>query len=103
MNYTVNLSSRADKDIRAIYEYIAFSLMSPENADAVLSRFEERINNLDRMPKRFSVYKNDIRCMPVDNYLVFYSVEDDAKTVSVLRVMYGKRDIDAENIKGEVQ
>ena len=32
--------------------------------------------------------------MPVDNYLVFYSVEESAGTVSVLRVMYGKRDLE---------
>lgn len=94
MIYSVNISSQADKDIRAIYEYIALSLMSPENADAQLSRLEARINNLDNLPKRFPIYKNDIRIMPVDNYLVFYMVDDHLKDVSVLRVMYGKRDIE---------
>lgn len=94
MIYSVNISSQADKDIRAIYEYIALSLMSPENADAQLSRLEERINNLDNLPKRFPIYKNDIRFMPVDNYLVFYTVDDNLKNVSVLRVMYGRRDIE---------
>ena len=85
---------QADKDIRAIYEYLALSLMSPENADAQLSRLEERINNLDTLPKRFPIYKNDIRIMPVDNYLVFYMVDDHLKDVSVLRFMYGKHDIE---------
>ena len=94
MNYSVNISSRADRDIRAIYEYIAISLMSPENADAQLSRLEDRINKLDNLPKRFPKYKNDIRFMPVDNYLVFYTVDDNSKDVYVLRVMYGKRDIE---------
>ena len=42
MSYTVNISLQADKDIRAIYEYIALTLMSPENANAQLSRFEEK-------------------------------------------------------------
>ena len=94
MNYSVNISLRADRDIRAIYEYIAISLMSPENADAQLSRLEDRINKLDNLPKRFPKYKNDIRFMPVDNYLVFYTVDDNSKDVYVLRVMYGKRDIE---------
>lgn len=94
MNYSVNISSQAEKDIRAIYEYIALSLMSPENAGAKLSRLEERINSLDNLPKRYPKYKNDIRFMPVDSYLVFYTVNDDSKTVSVLRVMYGKRDFE---------
>lgn len=94
MSYTVNISLQADKDIRAIYEYIALTLMSPENANAQLSRFEEKINKLDNMPKRFPIYKNDIHYMPVDNYLVFYLVDDNLKTVSILRVMYGKRDVE---------
>lgn len=68
--------------------------MSPENADAQLSRLEDRINKLDNLPKRFPKYKNDIRFMPVDNYLVFYTVDDNSKDVYVLRVMYGKRDIE---------
>ena len=68
--------------------------MSPENAEAQLSRLENRINNLDNLPKRFPKYKNDIRFMPVDNYLVFYTVDDNLEDVSVLRVMYGKRDIE---------
>ncbi|WP_405356610.1 type II toxin-antitoxin system RelE/ParE family toxin [Ruminococcus sp.] len=60
MNYSVNISSQADKDIRAIYEYIALSLLSPENAEAVLSRLESKIENLDQLPKRFPVYKKMI-------------------------------------------
>ena len=94
MIYSVNISAQADKDIRAIYEYIALSLMSPENANAQLSRLEDRINKLDNLPKRFPKYKNEIRFMPVDNYLVFYTVDDVSKNVSILRVMYGKRNIE---------
>jgi len=92
--YSVNISAQADKDIRAIYEYIALTLMSPENANAQLSRLEDRINKLDNLPKRFPKYKNEIRFMPVDNYLVFYTVDDVSKNVSILRVMYGKRNIE---------
>ena len=94
MIYSVNISAQADKDIRAIYEYIALTLMSPENANAQLSRLEDRINKLDNLPKRFPKYKNKIRFMPVDNYLVFYTVDDVSKNVSILRVMYGKRNIE---------
>ena len=94
MIYSVNISSQADKDIRAIYEYIALTLMSPENANAQLSRLEDRINKLDNLPKRFPKYKNEIRFMPVDNYLVFYTVDDVSKNVSILRVIYGKRNIE---------
>lgn len=32
--------------------------------------------------------------MPVDNYLVFYVVNKDIKNVTIIRIMYKKRDID---------
>ena len=34
--------------------------------------------------------------MPVDHYLVFYIPDTAAKTVTVLRVIYGGRDMDAQ-------
>lgn len=32
MIFTVEITEQADSDLRAIYEYIAFELQSPENA-----------------------------------------------------------------------
>ncbi len=34
--------------------------------------------------------------MSVDNYFVFYIADNDNKTVTVIRVMYGKRDIESQ-------
>ena len=34
--------------------------------------------------------------MPVDNYAVLYTSDDDTKTVTIIRVMYDGRDIDTE-------
>lgn len=34
--------------------------------------------------------------MPVDNYLVFYVPSHDDLTVTVIRIMYGGRDIDKQ-------
>lgn len=54
------------------------------------------------MPERFRVYDREpwrsrnLRVMPVDNYLVFYIPDHQAETVTVLRIMYGGRDIDAQ-------
>lgn len=32
MIFDIQISEQADKDLRGIYEYIAFELLSPENA-----------------------------------------------------------------------
>lgn len=34
--------------------------------------------------------------MPIDNYVVFYIPDDAAMTVTVIRVMYDGRDLDAQ-------
>ena len=102
MSYAVIISKPADADIRAIFEYIAFTLQSPETATSHINRLEKEILSLDRMPERYSVYNaepwrsRNLRVMPVDHYLVFYIPDRVKQTVNILRVMHGSRDIDVQ-------
>lgn len=102
MNFDVRISEQAEDDLRGIFEYIAFELLAPESAIGQLDRLEEAISGLDRMPKRFKSYEKEpwlsrgLRVLTVDNYLVFYIPDMKEKTVTVIRVMYGRRDIDKE-------
>ena len=43
MIYEVTTTEQAESDLRCIYEYIAFELLSPENAARQLDRLEEHI------------------------------------------------------------
>ena len=52
MNYTVNISSEAAADLRAIFEYIAFELRSVQNASNQLTRLEKEIYTLNQLPER---------------------------------------------------
>lgn len=47
MIYEVEVSEQADSDLRGIFEYIAFELQSPKNANGQLNRLEEQILSLD--------------------------------------------------------
>lgn len=92
----------AERDLPDIYEYIAFSLLEPETANKQARRILESAAKLDAMPHRFSLYEREpryskgLRALPVDNYLVFYLAIEPLKTVAVIRIMYGGRDIDAQ-------
>lgn len=46
MVYEVTTTEQAESDLRGIYEYIAFELLSPENAEGQLDRLEEHILEL---------------------------------------------------------
>lgn len=102
MIYEVEVSERAENDLRGIFEYIAFELQSPENASGQLDRLEGQILSLDTMPERYRLYEKEpwksrgLRVLPVDNYVVFYILDSDKKVVTILRVMYAGRDIDKQ-------
>ena len=102
MIYDIVISDQAEIDLRGIFEYIAFELQAPENASGQLDRLEACIMDLDHMPKRYRQYELEpwksrgLHIVPVDNYCVFYIVNNGNMTVSIMRVMYGGRDIDSQ-------
>ena len=102
MTYQITLTPEAQRDLRMIYHYIAMNLQSVQNATGQLDRLEENILGLAKMPERFHVYDREpwrsrnLRVMPVDNYLVFYIPNHQEKLVTVIRLMYGGRDVDAQ-------
>ena len=105
MKYSVIFAKEAEKDVRGIFDYIAGTLGSRQNAAAQIRRIEKRVNALAELPERYPQYAEEpwrsrgLRVMPVDNFCVFYFVDGEAKTVFVLRIMYGKRD--SEKALGE--
>ena len=100
MIYEVEVSEQAGRDLREIFENIAFELQSPENAIGQLDRLEEQILSLDAMPKRYRKYEKEpwksreLHILSVDNYVILYIPNSDKKIVTILRVMYAGRDID---------
>ena len=102
MKYSIVLTETAQADLSEIFRYIAVELRSMQNANSQLSRIEKAIASLDQMPERYRTYhkknwhQRNTRIMPVDNYLVFYVPNQENRTVTVMRIMYGGRYIDKQ-------
>ncbi len=102
MIFNVVISIQAEEDLRGIFEYIAFELLSPKNAEKQLERLEKQILSLDEMPERFPRYGKEpwhsrgLRFVAVDNYIVFYLSDVEEQVVTILRVMYSGRDIEKQ-------
>lgn len=100
MKYSIVLSKFAFADLDAIYSYIAHDLRSVENAEAQISRIETEITSLTQMPERYRQYEKEpwcsrgVRIVPVNNYCILYIPDHTKKTVTVLRVVYGRRNLD---------
>lgn len=99
-NYHISYSEDALNDLREIYAYIANELLVPETAVEQIKRIRKEIRSLYFMPSRYAFvgwepwHSMKMHQLPVDNFIVYYLVNDDKKTVTVVRIFYGGRDIE---------
>ena len=99
MSWKIIYSDRARRDLRNLYEYIAYDLLAPETAAGQAQRILKEIRTLDEMPMRYRLYGEEpwhsrgIRFFPVDHYLVLYLPDKTKSTVHIVRILYGGRDI----------
>jgi plasmid stabilization system protein ParE len=93
--YRVIISDEAIEDLRLIYDYI--HERSPQGAMTVLDEILLAINGLDTLPSRFKLVGESkavggsVHAFAVYSYLIYYSIEEIAKLVTVLMVRHGMR------------
>lgn len=98
-NYRIIYSPQAKNDIRGIYSYIAFDLQVPDTARDQVNRIRKEIRSLDFMPVRYSIVDWEpwqsmkMHKLPVDNFVIYYTVNSDTLTVTIVRIVYGGMDI----------
>ena len=97
MIYKVQLTEQAKQDLRGIYEYIAFTRLEPKIARNVKQRIVDKLKSLNEMPFRYPLVQDEpwksreLHQVGIGNYCGFYFVTE--KTVKVIRIMYGGRDV----------
>ena len=96
--YKLQFSQTAENDLMDIYLYVKNQLLEPKIADILIRKLESEILSLSNMPQRFSLVTDQrlsrlgIRKTIVDNYIVFYLVEEKTNTVYIVRILYARRD-----------
>ena len=59
----------------------------------------KEIRSLNEMPQGHRLYESEpwhsrgLRILPVNNYLIFYIANEETTIVTVIRIIYGGRDI----------
>jgi plasmid stabilization system protein ParE len=96
MSYRVVFLPAADQDMDDIEEYL-----SQFYASTVLKFFlqlEEKVATLKDMPYMYPAYDDDtyFRRMVVDDYLLFYSVDEKRQLVVIHRVLHNKADVNRQ-------
>ena len=89
MTYKIKYLPLAVQGLNDIARYL--SGFYPKTARRVLKELREKITKLGDTPKMCEVYRLDpaYRRLVVDQYLVFYRVNDENKIVEIHRVLRG--------------
>ena len=99
MAYNYRFTNKAEEDLNDIFHYIAIELDNPIAASAFLERIEKAIYEIRSFPKCGSLVDNeflsvkDIRKILISNYLLYYRFEEAQECIVILRIIYGKRDL----------
>ena len=97
-NYRVKLTDYAVGQLLEAVRYISGVLQAPDVALRWADRLEAEMAGLGSMPARYPLIPEEpwhtegIRKMPVDNFLVYYWINEEQKTVWITAVIYGRRD-----------
>jgi len=95
--YDVQITAKAESDLEGIYQHIANVLLAPVAAMNQYNRIADAILTLEEMPERIKTLDSEpersqgVRRLLVDNYSVFFIIQDSA--VTVFRVLYSASDI----------
>ena len=99
-SYSVIYSQPAKDDLMEIYTYIAFNLQMPDIADGHVNWIRQAVRSLNFMPSRYvnvewEPWKSmGMHQVPVDNFVVYYLVNDEEHTVSIIRIFYSGQDVE---------
>ena len=92
--YTIRLLQAAQEDFKEITTYIA--LDNPSAAEAIADKIEKSLSNLStypligKIPNEEELATMGYRFLVVQNYLIFYTIED--QIIWVHRIIHGARE-----------
>ena len=98
--YKLEFLPIAKNDLLEIVGYIGNELQNPVAAERFVEKLFSAAEELCGFPYAHQVYipikplENEYRRVLVGNYFLFYTVDERKKTVTVVRVIYARRDID---------
>ena len=96
--YKVIIERPGQRDLKDILHYIMYTLKEPEIAKRIYATIKEQILTLGKMPFRHSTVLDQpyaemgVRKLLVENYNVFYIINETKCEVHVLRILYNRRE-----------
>jgi len=96
--YTIKITRIAEEDLLEVIQYISEKLKSPIAASNLLDLIEQKMIILEDSPLSCKLIddeyfqKREIRFLQVKNYLIFFRININMKEISIIRILYARRD-----------
>ena len=96
MSYKIHITAAAERDLLKAADYIEFFIKNPDAADHLLDTADKQISSLAEMPQRYRIVDDpvlstwEIRFIKVNNYLAFYTIDENKQLVIIVRFLYQK-------------
>lgn len=100
MIYTVEITEKAQDDLAEIIKYVSSVLDAPVAAKKLYNDIKECIYSLSQMPERYKEYDSEkyesynLRMVSVNNYCVFYTVDNNKRIVYIVSILFGRMDLE---------
>ncbi|MGI5822462.1 MAG: type II toxin-antitoxin system RelE/ParE family toxin [Dethiobacteria bacterium] len=96
--YRLNVSKLAHQDLDKIVSYVAINLASPSAATDLLNKVAECYAYLKDNPFMYAkcqdkqLEEKGCRKVSTKSYVLVYKINENARTVNILRFFYGAQD-----------
>ncbi|MBR2732091.1 MAG: type II toxin-antitoxin system RelE/ParE family toxin [Clostridia bacterium] len=100
-DYKLLFTDAAARDLDETLSYLCGKLKNPVAAKHLFDGMQAALGNLCAFPRSGEAVENEflilqgVRRVTVDNYNLYYSPDESRKTITVLRILYGRRDLNA--------
>ncbi|MDD6995171.1 MAG: type II toxin-antitoxin system RelE/ParE family toxin [Candidatus Borkfalkiaceae bacterium] len=100
MVFKCRFTEKAGRELEDILQYISEDLCNVSAAASFGKKVFENIDALCSFPERGVLVQNDlvadktVRRLVIDNYLLYYKIDETDSRIDILRIVYGKMNLE---------
>ncbi len=97
-SYKIIITPDAEEDLVELRNYIADVLLARDTARNYIRTIRKEIGSLSELPARYKPVDDEpwhsrgVRRIIVNNFFVYYRIDEEHKRVYILNVIYARRD-----------
>lgn len=97
-SYKIIITPDAEEDLVELRNYIADVLLACDTARNYIRTIRKEIGSLSELPARYKPVDDEpwhsrgVRRIIVNNFFVYYRIDEEHKRVYILNVIYARRD-----------